>query len=44
MVPYIQSGERNFAAIYSLFFLFMTIFVFYIFRLIVKSIINYKNI
>lgn len=36
MVPYIQSGERNFASIYSLIFLVLTILIFGLFEWLVK--------
>lgn len=36
MVPYIQSGERNFAGIYSLIFLILTILIFGVFEWLVN--------
>jgi len=38
MVPYMQSGERNFASIYAVIFLGITVIVFFIFEALAKAV------
>lgn len=38
MVPYMQSGERNFAGIYAVIFLGITVIVFFIFEALAKAV------
>lgn len=44
MIPYMQSGERNFASIYAIIFLGVTLIVFFIFEKIAKIFMEDKNI